>query len=188
MPKRLISARTHGSFLFFFPPEPRRWYTRCHRAILWISALWKPTLIRKVWSFNWKNMLWQESSRFEVLVLKHNKGRYLLAVILLNLMRIFSKWHWRNLPKNFPYTLSLSCWSFWSRKSVIKVVSSLFTHLVSCLKIKFNWQWEGHKYVNRPTKSLEILLKETRWITLERFFFLHPKRFVIKQNFAKINT
>ena len=45
-----------------------------------------------------------------------------------------------NLPKNFPYTWSLSCWSFWSRKSVIKVVSSLFTHLVSCPKIKFNWQ------------------------------------------------
>ena len=50
---------------FFFPPGPRKWYTRCHRAILWIFALWKPTLIRKVWSFNWKNMPWQESSRFE---------------------------------------------------------------------------------------------------------------------------
>ena len=56
---------TQYLYLIFFPPEPRRWYTRCHRAILWMSALWEPTLIRKVWSFNWKNMPWQESSRFE---------------------------------------------------------------------------------------------------------------------------
>ena len=68
--KLLISARTHASFLFFFffvffPPKPRRWYTRCHRAIFWISALSEPTWIKKVWSFNWKNMLWQESSKLE---------------------------------------------------------------------------------------------------------------------------
>ena len=36
-------------------------------------------------------MLWQESSRFEVLVLKHNKGRCLLAVILLKLKEIYQK-------------------------------------------------------------------------------------------------
>ena len=44
-----------------------------------------------------------------------------------------------------------------------------------------------HKYVKRPTKSLGILLMETRWIPLGRSLFFLPKLFFIKQIFTKID-